>query len=92
MQPTEQWVQTDFLISILPEKDLFTALAFVAPSGASDESAVNPPATRPDCFRNVRRLKDARGFSAGIDGVSREQPLLALKFWDILFKLISHCP
>ena len=54
-QPTEQCVQTDLTVSILPVAAGVAALAFVTTPPAKVDAAAMPPAARPDRRRNARR-------------------------------------
>ena len=56
VQPTEQCVQTDFMISTLPAAAAgFAACALVTVPADIADAAARPPAARPERRRNVRR-------------------------------------
>ena len=60
VQPTEQWVQMFFLISIgTPGIGALTASAFCTAPGIMVPKAARPPTARPDCFRKARRSSPA---------------------------------
>src|SRR5262245_33396106 len=76
VQPTEQCVHTDFLISILPPPAVGAAAsAFCTRPVASAEAAARPPMARPELRKNVRRSTAAAG--ASLKAAARRTDLAA---------------
>ena len=86
VQPTEQWVQTDFMVSTLPSMAAAAlALVTVPPTAPT---AASPPMARPEPRRNARRSTD---FSATCARAEPERALFATPLVFLLSIFLLPC-